>query len=366
MFRGARALTGAAACAVALAAAPGAAQAEVRHVYDAWFSAELLYDTTEASENGRVTRSTTSRIGVTGWLYGLKFIERRLITQRAAETLRILYSEADSHYVNGDDSPPDVNDCNDDSLTIGLAGVANPLRVFDPNAGPTTIGFTPVVAAAFAQTCTFGTGRFTLGIQPHTPGYLGADHLRAEIVVPQDQLGDDKIDLKFGRVRNTPRRCPGTFVEPDLRTCKTVLTGRMRLYSTYVDEGDELLAPPPAPAQRPTVDRGARRARATARCPSGCRYRIRIFLAPRAGRGRLGEGSAATAGPRANAAVAETVIASASGRLPAGRAVRTIDVAIPAAKRAEVIEAGGALVELSLDPPRGRTVTSTSFARARG
>lgn len=364
MFRGARALTGAAALAVALAAAPPTAQAEVRHVYDAWFSAQLLYDTTEASENGRVTRSTTARIGVTGWLYDLKFIDRRLITQRVARTLKILYSEADSHFVNGDNSPPDVNDCDDTSITIGMAGIANPLWAFDPRAGPTTIGFTPVPAAAFAQTCTFGVGRFALGIQPHTPGYLGPEHLRAEVVVPQDKLGDDSIVLEFGRVRATTRRCPGDFVASDLRTCKTVLTGRMRLYSTYVDEGDdELLAPPLLP-KRPTLDRGARRARAPVSCPSGCRTRIRIFLPPRAGRGRLGEASAA--GPHARAAAAEAAIATASGKLPASRARRTLSVEIPAAKRAQVVEAGGALVEVSLDPPSGPTVTSTRFVAVGG
>lgn len=367
MFRGARALTGAAALAVALAAAPPAAHGQVRQVYDAWFSAQLLYDTTEASDSGLVTRETHARIGVTGWLYDLTFIDRRLITQRTAKTLKILYSEADSHYVNSYESPPDVNDCDDHNITIGVAGFANPLRAFDPNAGPTTIGFTPVPAADFGQNCTFGEGRFSLGVQPHTPGFLGPDHLRAEIVVPQDQLGDDSIDLQFGRVRDTPRRCPGTFVESDLRTCKTVLTGRMRLFRTFDDTPepeDDLLAPPPI--RRPQLDRGARRARATVRCPSGCRTRIRIFLPPRGGRGRLGEGSTA-AGPRARAAAgAGAVIASASGRLPAGRAARTLSVAIPASQRAAVLEGGGALVEVTLDPPRGQTVSSTSFARASG
>jgi hypothetical protein len=373
VFRGARALTGAAVLAAALAAAPSAAHGQVRQVYDAWFSAQLLYDTTEASENGRVTRTTESRIGVTGWLYGLTFIDRRIVSQRMAQTLKILYSEADSHFVNGDVDPPDVNDCDDTSITIGLAGMANPLRAFDPKAGPTTIGFTPVVAADFAQSCSFGVGRFTLGMQPHSPGHLGAEHLRAEIVVPQDKLGDDSIDLRFGRVRDTTRRCPGSFVESELRTCKTVLTGRMRLYRTFDDtptDDDELLAPPPP--KRPSIDRAARRARTTVRCPSGCRTRIRIFLPPRGGRGRLGEGSAAALGrralaaPRARAAAGETVIATASGKLPASRAAKTLSVEIPAAKRAAVIEAGGALVEVSLDPPRGPAVTSTSFARARG
>ncbi|HST39018.1 MAG TPA: hypothetical protein VLK58_05900 [Conexibacter sp.] len=368
MFRGARALTGAAALAVALAAAPATAQAEVRQVYDAWFSAQLLYDTTEASENGRVTRSTESRIGVTGWLYDLTFIDGRLITQRSAKTLKILYSEADSHYVNGDVEPPSVNDCDDHNVTIGLAGFANPLSAFDPKAGPTTIGFTPVPAADFGQNCSYGAGRFSLGVQPHSPGALGPDHLRAEIVVPRDKLGDETIDLEYGRVRSTLRRCPGTFVESDLRTCKTVLTGRMRLYRTFDDTPepeDELLAPPPI--RRPQLDRGASRARATVRCPSGCRTRIRIFLPPRGGRGRLGEGSAAAAGPRARAAAgAGAAIASASGRLPAGRAARTLSVAIPASQRAAVLEGGGALVEVTLDPPAGQTVRSTSFARVSG
>jgi hypothetical protein len=146
----------------------------------------------------------------------------------------------------------------------------------------------------------------------------------------------------------------------------------MRLYRTFDDTpaDDELLAPPPP--KRPTLDSGARRARATVRCPSGCRTRIRIFLPPRGGRGRLGEGSAAAsrdalaAKPRAHAAAGETVIATAGGKLPASRAAKTLSVEIPEAKRAAVIEAGGALVEVSLDPPRGPAVTSTSFARARG
>lgn len=144
----------------------------------------------------------------------------------------------------------------------------------------------------------------------------------------------------------------------------------LTLYRTYEDPEDDVDLIAPRVPKRPTVERGARRGRATVRCPRGCRYRIRIFEPPRRGRGVLGRSlpvraaTAAAAAPQAG--VAAAALATRSGRLPAGRASRTVAVTIPAAKRAALVEAGAAVISVELDPPRGRTARATFVAPVAG
>lgn len=362
MFSSARAVAAAGAAALALAAAAPAAHAEVRYVYDAWFGAGVGYATDEASESGKVTRRTSAKLVATGWLEDLRFVDGKLLTQRVAKGTLIRDAEAQLHFVNNDVDPPDTADCVDRAPRLGFAGLLNPLRAFDPRAAPTAMGFSPFSQVTFDLNCDVGGTLLGLGAVSHRPGDLGPGHLRVELVVPRDRLGDQEIALRAQRTWTARPSCPGDFVESDLRSCRTGLNVNMILYRTYADPDpdDDLLAP--LAVKRPTVDRGARRTRAQVRCPSGCRYRIRIFKQPRNGRGVLGRAlpvrAAAAAAPAASAAAA-AAIASRAGRLPAGRAARTVAVSIPASQRAGLVEDGSALVTIELDPPRGETVRAT-------
>jgi hypothetical protein len=377
MSSSARALAAAGAAALALAAAAPAAHAEVRHVYDAWFSSGVSYATDEASENGNVTRRTSAKFTASGWFRDLRFIDGRLLTQRPAEGTQLDFANAELHYVNRDVEPVDVADCADSAPRVVVPGIANPLWAFDPRAAPTAIGIASFGMVGFDLNCDVGGTTLGIGVLAHRPGDLGPGHLRAEVVVPRDRLGDEQIVLRYERVFQDVRRCPGDYVESDLRSCTTAVRGSLRLFRTYTDAAseDDLLAPPPP--KRPRIDRGARRGRAQVRCPRGCRYRIRIFEPPRRGRGTLGRAlpapassaaepvaAAAAATPRARAAVA--AVASRSGRLPASRTARAISVTIPPARRAALIEAGAALVAIELDPPRGKTVRATFLAPVAG
>lgn len=365
MFSSARALAAAGAAALALAAAAPAAQAEVRHVYDAWFSSGVSYATDEASESGAVTRRTSAKFTASGWFRDLRFIDGRLLTQRPADGARLAYAESELHYVNRDVEPADVTDCVDRAPRALTPGVANPLWAFDPRASPTAIGIASFGMVAFDLACDVGGTQLGIGVRAHRPGDLGPGHLRVEVVVPRDRLGDEQIVLRYERTHRAVRDCPGDFVESDLRSCTTVVRGSLRMFRTYVDPPEDDLLAPLTP-QRPQVERGARRGRAKVRCPRGCRYRIRIFEPPRRGRGVLGRALPVRAAAPPVATASATALASRSGRLPAGRATRTIAVAIPAAKRAALIEAGAAVVAVELDPPRGRTVRATFLAPVAG
>lgn len=360
-----RPLVAAGTAALALAAAaPAAADAEVRYVYNAWFGASFAYETAEATESGRVTRRIRATLALTGWFDDLRIVNGMLATQRLARPSLVTAGAGELHFVNADVDPVDTSDCSS-SPRVELPGMLNPMMAFSPNASPLSFGITPVSLVTYDMRCGENGGLLLgIGARSHRPGDLGPDHLRAELTIPRDKLGDEEIVLPFSRVWRSVPRCPGDFVEGQLRSCVTNMGGTVRLYRTYKDPDpeDDLLAP--LTPTRPKLDRGAARARASVRCPRGCRYRIRTFLPPRNGRGVLGRGSSSSARPRASAAAAP--LASRAGRLPPGKAAREISVAIPAAKRAAVVAAGGALVAIELDPPRGETLRATFFARAAG
>jgi hypothetical protein len=365
MFRSACAF---ASCAGALAAtfalAPAAARAEVRYVYDGQLSVDLSYATSELNDTGEVTRSTTARFHVYGWLLDMTFVDGRLLTQGVVSHARIENARVDSHYVNRGADPVHVVDCTATAGRAIVPGVANPLQAIDRSAAPTAIGVTPIAMAGFDLACgEEGPGLLGLGTRAHGVGDLGPAHLRDEVTVPAAQLGEERIRLALGSSNASLRHCPGDYVESDLRSCSTSLRGMLTLIRKWprqVDaDRDELLAPP----SRPKLDRTAGRARSTARCPRGCAWRIRIFLPPRRGRGRFEPRSATASAAGLGGA---KLIAHASGRLPAGNAARTITATIPPARRAAVLAAGGAFVQVALDPPRGRAVATTTFAPTRG
>jgi hypothetical protein len=359
-----RALAATGAAALALAAAAPAAHAEVRYVYSAWFGASFAYATSEATESGRVTRRIKATLALTGWFDDLRIVNGMLATQRLARPSLVTAGAGELHFVNADVDPVDTSDCTG-APRAELPGMLNPMMALSPSAPPLPFGITPVSLVSYDLRCGENGGLLLgIGARSHRPGDLGPDHLRAELTIPRDKLGDEEIELRFSRVWRSVPRCPGDSVEGQLRSCVTNMSGTVRLYRTYRDPApdDDLLAP--LTPTRPKLDRDAARARASVRCPRGCRYRIRTFLPPRHGRGVLGTSSSASARPRASAAAAP--LASRAGRLPAGKAAREISVAIPAAKRAAVVAAGGALVAIELDPPRGETLRATFFARAAG
>ncbi|MBB4663150.1 hypothetical protein [Conexibacter arvalis] len=362
----ARALAAAGAAALALAAAAPAAHAEVRYVYDAWMVAGVDYSSEEATESGKVTRAISAGMGVNGWFRGLRFIDGALLTQRMASGARFYGVGAELAYQNNDTSPPDITNCSTTAVKETFAGVLNPLRAVDPRAAPAAMGITPFSIATFDLNCAVNGAVLRLGARSHRSNDTGPGHLRLALTVPRGDLGDHVIRL---RGRHTDRRlatCPGDFVPTQLRYCVSRIYVELTLFRTFASEdGDDRLAP--VVPKQPKIERGARRARATARCPRGCRYRIRVFLPPRRGRGVIGRGfvrpapSAAASSPLARAA---TVVATRAGRLPAGKAARTIAVAIPASKRAAILDDGGAVVEVTLSARGRRPVRSTFFAPA--
>lgn len=365
MFSSARALVTAGAAVLALAAAAPAAQADVRFVYEARFDVTASYAAAQASANGLTTQDSSARLELRGWFHDLRFLDGNLLTARQTATPVLRSAAAESHYVNREGNPPKVEDCFTRRAGLDAPGALVPLRSYDLRLGGTEFGFTPFSAVEFFVDC--GSSQWPFGVvgRMHGPGDLGVGHLRARLEIPSAKLGDSVIELPISTSSRSLTRCPGdeTYA-PDLRSCVTSLTGTIRFIRTYIDPvpADELALAPLTPS-RPKLDRAARRASATVRCPRGCRYRIRIFLPPRSGRGRIG--SASSAAPRASAAAAsDLIIASAAGRLPASRGARTIAVAIPAGRQAEVVAEGGAMVQVALDPPKGGTVVATSFARA--
>ncbi|MDW5593749.1 hypothetical protein VSS74_05355 [Conexibacter stalactiti] len=364
MFSSARALVAAGATALALAATAPAAQAEVRYVYTAWYGVGVVYQTAEATEGGTVTRDTTVKFVLQGWFDDLRFLDGALLPQKLATREILEQVDAKSHYVNRWENPPEDYRCSAPTGRLEAAGTLTPLHVYDPRAGRTVAAFVPFSMATFDLRCGANGGRLLgIGGRMFGPRDVAVTHLRTRIEIPREKLGDAEIVVPISGASRSLVRCPGEVVEPNLRSCATALTGTIRLYRAYMDPpADDLLAP--LTPSRPKLDRDAARARATVRCPRGCEYRIRIFLPPRGGRGRLG-GSSSSA-PRAGtaAAASDVIVASRSGRLPASRAAKSLAVEIPAAKRATIVDAGGALVQIALDPPRGRTVNSTSFVRA--
>jgi hypothetical protein len=365
MFSSARArvAAGAAVLALALAATAPAAQAKVRYLYSAWVDVTVTYDAAEATESGQVTRDTTAKLVLRRWSHNLRFLDGQLVSQGVLETAAFDMVEAKSHFVNRDVQPAQDFTCQATEAENEFPGAITPMRVYTLRASPTEFGFTPVALARIDLRCGANGGRLMgLGGRMYGPRDLGADHLRTRIEIPRDQLGDSRIVVPISATSRSLARCPGDVIQPDVRSCVTTLAGKIRFYRTYIDPPADVLLAPLTPS-RARLDRAARRASATVRCPRGCSYRIRVFLPPRAGRGRLGGGSSVA--PRATAAAAgDLVLATATGRLPASRGARTIEVAIPAARQAEVIAEGGALVQVALDPPKGGTVTATSFAAA--
>lgn len=368
MFSSARTLAAAGIAAVALvAAAAPAAHAEVRHVYDVRMVAGVDYSTEEASENGKVTRAISAGLGVNGWFRDLRFVDGRLLTQRMVSGSRFYGAGAELQYQNDDVTPADVANCRTTTVEQPLAGVLTPLSAFSSRAAPAAMGITPFSMARFDLNCAVGGQILGLGARSHRTNDTGPGHLRLTLTVPRGELGDDVIRL---RGRHTERRlkdCPGSFVPSNLRYCVTSVHVELTLYRTYADPAadDDLLAP--LVPKKPTIERGARRARATVRCPGGCRYRIRVFLPPRRGRGVLGRSVLrAVTSPLARAAAGGQVLATSAGRLPAGRAARSIVLAIPASKRAALLDDGGAVVELTLNAPKGRPLRASFYAPAKG
>lgn len=365
MFRSARALVaaGAAVLALALAATAQPAQAKVRYLYSAWVDLTVTYDAAEVTESGQVTRDTTAKLVLRRWSHNLRFLDGQLITQGVLETAAFASVEAKSHYVNRGVQPAEDYTCQATEAENEVPGAITPMRAYTLRASPTEFGFTPVALARIDLRCGANGGRLMgLGGRMYAPRDLGADHLRTRIEIPRDQLGDREIVVPISATSRSLARCPGDVVQPNVRSCVTTLAGKIRFYRTYIDPPADVLLAPLTPS-RAKLDRTATRATATVRCPRGCSYRIRVFLPPRAGRGRLGGSSSAA--PRATVAgVGELIVAARSGRLPASRAARTIEVAIPAARQAEVVAEGGALVQVTLDPPKGGTVSATSFAGA--
>lgn len=367
MFSSARTFAAAGAVAFALAAAAPAAQAEVSYIYDAHMTAGVDYETEEATESGKVVRAISAGFGVSGWFRDLRFVDGALLTQSMASGSRFYGVGAELKYQNDDVSPPDVTECGATNVEKPFEGTINPLRAFDPRAAPAALGVTPFSQVSIDLSC--DTGGQVLGLRgrAHGSSGTGPGHLRLALTVPRDDLGDHLIKL---RGRHTDRRlsgCPGSFVPPQLRRCVSTVYVELTLFRTFASEGRTDPLAPQVP-KKPVIERGARRARATVRCQGGCRYRIRVFLPPRRGRGVLGSSSAlrpaaaAAASPQARAA---STLASRAGRLPAGRAARSISLAIPAAKRAAILADGGAVVELTLTASRGRPVRASFFAPAK-
>ncbi|HST39019.1 MAG TPA: hypothetical protein VLK58_05905 [Conexibacter sp.] len=367
MFSSARALVTAGAAVLALAATVPAAQARVRSLYSAWADVTVTYAAAEATEGGQVTRDTTAKLVMRRVTHNLRFVDGQLVSQGVLETAGFDVAEAKSHYVNRDVQPAEDYTCETAEVDNEFPGAITPMGAFAHRASPTEFGFTPVTLARLDLRCGANGGRFMgLGGRMYGPRDLGPDHLRTRIEIPRQQLGDSEIVVPFSATSRSLARCPGDVIQPNVRSCVTTLAGKIRFYRTYIDPppADELALAPLTPS-RARLDSTATRASTTVRCPRGCSYRIRVFLPPRAGRGRIGGASSAAPRTRASAAAArEIVVATKAGKLPASRAARTLTLAIPAGRRAEVVADGGALIDVTLDPPKGRTVSSTSFARA--
>ncbi|ADB49573.1 hypothetical protein [Conexibacter woesei] len=346
----ARALA-AAALAAALAAPPAAAQAQTRHRYDARFDVKVYLRTSEATEVGKVTREQTTSFRVSGTVKGMEFVDGKLVTSRTANGVVTGEVSATERHVNNWENPPLVRTCgNGDFTTTGIS-MMYPLAVFDPQAGPLTVVLIPFTSVEHRLVCNIETPQLIgFGARMHGPRTRtrADDHFRVTFTIPRDDFGDHTLDLKVAHHSESIETCPGRSDKPDLRACVSDVRGTVRLTRTFMtrlEPDDDLLAP--LTPVKASVDRRARRAEVKVRCPNGCGVRIRIFLPPRRGRGRLGR-----------AAAADT-LATRSVRLGPDRAARTVEVAIPPAARPRILAAGMVLFDVSLDPPSGRTVRRT-------
>lgn len=357
----ARLLPALALASAAAALAPAAAHATTyRVVYDG----DVTYRHVRETEDGAFKETTTASFHVSGRAEGAEVVGGKLVGPLAIAPVRVSAGRASR--VSTTDQGTDKT-CRGERVTSPAPGMLFPAAsVYGWPANAAAL--LPFLAAELPMTCTDsdgGVGEESVIVSTVARQGVRAPpsrfHVRLDMIAGPG--GDIGLEWDMKRSESALRTCQGR--DYYTRVCTTTLDGtvkflRVRDGDSKPQRGgggsggggglDDVAPKVEAPAR---LSAGASTARVKVRCITGCRARVRIFLPPRVGRARLGKVSAATD------PLAVRTVTLAPGR----RSASAITVGLDAAARRAVAQAGGARVDVTLDPPVGATVHRSLSAR---
>ncbi len=344
----------AAAVLLPLAAASPSSAADglgLKDTYRGAFSGTVVYTQEKSTEDGSNRSSESATFAITLHADDVEFVDDLLLRPVTISNIQVSDGRASRSETGEDHSKT----CSGTSVVSPTPAALLPTRGFRPAAAPTDLTLVPFVAADLAMNCTDSDGgafaeSIRLGNLPTDRRPRGGGPFDIALAVPREQVGRSRLTF------NPPDRtvanaadCP--FRDLYTRTCTVSVRGAALVLDLVHSDDDDLLAPPPL--FRAKVTRGARRAEVRATCRSGCGVRIRVFLPG----GRLG--------PRrgfATAAAAVRPLAVRRVTLKPSRQAQTVSLPLGAAARAAARRAGALVLEVTLDPPQGRTVTRSVVA----
>jgi hypothetical protein len=320
------------------------------------YEGEVEYRQVRETEDGAYKETTTANFWVSGRADDIDVVDGRLYGAVSIRDVRV--GGARSARVSTTDGGTNKS-CNGSTVTTTAPGMLFP--------GAPVYGWPPFSAALLpffgvdlAMRCTDSDGRtfeeavlITNGSPQGRRALPTRFHVRIDM--PKGEDGGEGLVWPMKRTDTSRRNCPGGG-DYYTRVCTTVLDGKVRFLRVREEErraprtpgggggGGGLRSVAPAVLGRATLSPDARRAQVKVRCITGCKARVRIFTPKRAG-GRRGKASAA-------APLAARTLELAPGRTSA----TAITVALDAAAQRAVRTAGGALVEVTLEPPVGGTV----------
>ncbi len=334
-----------AAAAAAAAAAPAPA-AGVSTTYRAAFSGTFVYTHERGTEDGSNVSSESATFAVTLHADAVEFVDGLLLRPVVIDRVEVSDGRS-SRSERGEDYR---KDCSGVTVVSPTPASLLQTQAHLPSAPPNSVTLVPFVAASLSMGCIDEQGRpfvetIELGNLPSGRRPRGGGPFDLKYAIPRERMGDARITFgPYDRTVSNAADCP--FRDVYTRTCTVAVRGAalvLDLVSSREEPDDGLLAP--LGPITPRVTRGARRATTRATCPAGCRARIRVFLPG----GRLGRSFAIPSAARP--------LASRSLTLKPSRRPQTIALPLGAAARAAARRAGALRLELTLDPPKGRTVS---------
>lgn len=345
-----------AAVAAALLPAPPAVAADpglwITATYRATFTATIAYDHDRSTDDGTNVSSEHAEFAVTLRAPAVTFDNGLLVTPVAIPNVTVTAARS-----SRSETAEDIaKRCSGTSVLSTAPASMLPTRAARPAAPPTTITVVPFLSAALFMSCTDKQGNvfdetIELGNVPPGGRRSGAP-FDVELQVPREDVGRERlIFTPPSQAKANLESCP--FKDVDTTTCIAGVRNPKLVLDLIESDAGDLLAP--LGPIKPTITRGARRAQTRATCKAGCRIRIRVFLP----RGRLGRASAAAAPV---AAAAARALAERRLTLKPSPRPQLVTLPLGAAARAAAKRAGGLRLELTLDPPAGRTVTRSALA----
>lgn len=340
--------TAAPAAALLSAAPASAASIGVDATYRATFTATIAYDHDRATADGANVSSEHASFAIR-LRADVAFVDGLLLRPVVISNLTV----SDARSSRSETAEDVAKRCGGTSVLSTAPASLLPTRAFRPAAAPTEITLVPFVSADLFMSCTDKQGSvfdesIQLGNLPLGGGRAGGGPFDVAFSLPREQVGREQIVVTPpSQARANGVDCPSR--EVDTRTCIAAVRSPRLVLDLIESDEDELIAPLGPIA--PKVTKGARRAQTRATCPAGCRVRIRVFLP----RGRLGRASAV-------AAAAARPLAQRSLTLRPSSRPQLVALPLGAAARAAAKRAGALRLELTLDPPAGRTVTRSALA----